>query len=353
MARVELRNLRHAYSGTPGAFAIEDLSIVWEDGSANALLGPSGCGKTTLLNIVSGLLKPNGGSVVLDGQEVTDQPPKERRIAQVFQFPVVYDTMNVFENLAFPLRNAGVSDKAIRHRVGEIAEILDLAGALKTSAARLTPAEKQKVALGRGIVREDTAAVLLDEPLTSIDPKAKWELRRKLKEVQQQLGITMIYVTHDQQEALTFAESVTVMKDGRILQTGSPETLYNNPESPFIGYFIGSPGMNVLDASLTEQGLDFGPFTIPASSGLRERIAPFGDAFRFGIRPESILTSAQPREGWSPFDVVTIENTGAYKTLTLTAGTIRIKARVPAGVEAVEGREVWVHFPEAEAKFFK
>lgn len=353
MATVELRNLRHSYAGASSAFAIEDLNITWEDGTANALLGPSGCGKTTLLNIISGLLKPTGGQVLLGGRDVTNRSPKERKIAQVFQFPVVYDTMNVFDNLAFPLRNAGTPERAVRKRVAEIAEILDLTNVLRTTSGKLAPAEKQKVSLGRGIVRENTAAVLLDEPLTSIDPKLKWELRRKLKEVQRQLAITMIYVTHDQQEALTFAENVTVMKDGRILQTGSPEDLYTNPESPFIGYFIGSPGMNTLDCSVAEGRLDFGAFSIPLSNEMRERLATFGNDFRFGIRPEAVRTSPEERTGWTPFDQVTVENTGAYKILTLAAGAIRIKARVSASTGSAGERQIWVQFPEEDAKFFK
>ena len=182
MARIELKNVSHSYTldvkeGQPSEREIQEqcvihgLDLVWEDGTANAMLGPSGCGKTTLLNIISGLLAPTFGTVEIDGMDVTTQSPRERRIAQIFQFPVVYDTMSVFSNLAFPLKNEGVEKSVIRARVEEIAEILELSDLLKYSAGKISQAEKQKVSLGRGIVRKDTAAILLDEPLTVIDPK--------------------------------------------------------------------------------------------------------------------------------------------------------------------------------------
>lgn len=241
MARIALNDIRHTYSDAAdkNAFALEDLSMAWEDGTANALLGPSGCGKTTLLNMISGLLRPKHGMVQFDARDVTGLAPKHRQIAQVFQFPVIYDSMNVAENLAFPLRNDKLSRGEIDIRVDEIAELLELREVLKYKARHLTAGEKQKVSLGRGIVRKDTAAVLLDEPLTVIDPQQKWELRRKLKQVQIELKLTMIYVTHDQQEALTFADHITVMRDGRIEQTGTPDELYAQPASPLLDSSLG------------------------------------------------------------------------------------------------------------------
>ena len=210
MARIELVDVWHSYEQAAGDaksenYAVKEINVVWEDGSANALLGPSGCGKTTLLQIVSGLLQPTRGKVLVDGEDMTALRAKDRHIAQVFQFPVVYDSMNVYGNLAFPLVNDGVSSDRVKKRVHEVAELLEIEHLLNHGVTRLTPADKQRVSLGRGIVREDTGAVLLDEPLTVIDPKAQWSLRRKLKQVQQELDFTMIYVTHDQHEALTFA----------------------------------------------------------------------------------------------------------------------------------------------------
>jgi glycerol transport system ATP-binding protein len=174
--------------------------------------------------------------------------PQERNIAQVFQFPVIYDTMTVAENLAFPLRNRKMPESQIRERVGTIAEMLELSGQLDQRAAGLAADAKQKISLGRGLVRPDVAAVLFDEPLTVIDPHLKWKLRRKLKQIHHELKLTLIYVTHDQVEALTFADEVVVMTRGRAVQVGAADALFERPPARFVGHFIGSPGMNFLSA---------------------------------------------------------------------------------------------------------
>jgi glycerol transport system ATP-binding protein len=365
MASIELKDLSHSYGSglfkikkkkaptDENGFAIENLNIRWEHGSANALLGPSGCGKTTLLNVISGLIRPTGGQVLFDGKDVTRQSAQERHIAQVFQFPVIYDSMDVYGNLAFPLRNDGWKEAEIKERVREIAATLELDDFLHHSVAKLTPAKKQKIALGRGLVRPKTAAVLLDEPLTVIDPKQQWDLRRKLRVVQRQLKLTMIYVTHDQHEALTFADQVTVMSGGRISQTGTPEELHSDPASPFVGFFIGSPGMNILDCAFKGEELDFGVFRLPVSAALRGKLSAHAGPFKFGIRPEAVAVSLERREGWHTAQLLTVEETGAYKILTLEIGSLRLKARVPELMAAWEGTQVWLSFPEAFAKVFK
>ena len=188
MATITLENLRHSYLAHPAAdadWALKQLDVEWEDGGAYALLGPSGCGKTTLLNIISGLLRPSQGRVLFDGQDVTDLPPDQRHIAQVFQFPVIYDTMTVYDNLAFPLRNRGVAEADVDARVRQIAELLELTATLKNRASGLTADSKQKISLGRGLVRSDVNVIMFDEPLTVIDPHLKWVLRSKLKELHQ------------------------------------------------------------------------------------------------------------------------------------------------------------------------
>ena len=213
MAGITLENLRHSYLDNPAQqddWALKQIDLTWEDGGAYALLGSSGCGKTTMLNLISGLLKPTQGKILFDGNDVTGANAELRNIAQVFQFPVVYDTMTVRQNLEFPLRNRGVSSADINNRVTEIAAMLDLSDSLDKRAAGLTADGKQKISLGRGLVRSDVNAILFDEPLTVIDPHLKWQLRSKLKELHQQFGVTMIYVTHDQTEALTFADKVAV-----------------------------------------------------------------------------------------------------------------------------------------------
>ncbi len=186
MAQIELSRLAHSYQAAPSRpedFALKEMDFLWQDGGAYALLGPSGCGKTTLLNIISGLVQPSQGKVLYDGKDVTGLPPARRNIAQVFQFPVIYDTMTVAGNLGFPLRNRGVDEPTLRAKVAEVAAMLELEALLDRRAAGLTADEKQKISLGRGLVRDDVAAILFDEPLTVIDPHLKWQLRRKLKEV--------------------------------------------------------------------------------------------------------------------------------------------------------------------------
>ena len=288
MAKISLDNLRHSYSPDPRDeqdFALKNIDAVWDDGGAYALLGPSGCGKTTLLNIISGLLTPSEGSVLFDDIDVTNTPTGERHIAQVFQFPVVYDTMTVYDNLAFPLRNRGVPEEKIRARVNEIAEMLDLEGMLRRRAARLTADGKQKISLGRGLVRADVNVIMFDEPLTVIDPHLKWLLRSKLKELHRQVGTTMIYVTHDQTEALTFADQVVVMYDGTVVQVGTPVELFEKPKHTFVGHFIGSPGMNVLPCELSGGRAIFAGAALQTAS---DATNPGTGIIEIGVRPEYV-----------------------------------------------------------------
>jgi glycerol transport system ATP-binding protein len=292
MARIRLEALRHSYRATPrdevsGDWALRGLDVEWEEGGAYALLGPSGCGKTTLLNLISGLLQPTRGRVWFGDRDVSRLEPRERNIAQVFQFPVVYDTMTVFDNLAFPLRNRGLGESEVARRVREIASMLDLEPMLGSRASGLTADGKQKISLGRGLVRADVAAVLFDEPLTVIDPNLKWRLRSKLKELHQRVRLTMIYVTHDQTEALTFADQVVVMLDGQVVQSGTPVELFERPRHTFVGHFIGSPGMNLLPCTVDAAGIvRFEGIALPtASTGGR---IPGGAKLEIGVRPEFV-----------------------------------------------------------------
>jgi glycerol transport system ATP-binding protein len=358
MARIELQGLSHTYDTSEIAenektYAVKSLDVFWGDGSANALLGPSGCGKTTILNIISGLLRPSKGRIMVGGTDVTDMPPRRRRIAQVFQFPVIYDSMNVYDNLAFPLRNHKTPEKDVDRKVREMAEILDLDRMLTSPTTRLNAADKQKISLGRSIVRDDTAAVLLDEPLTVIDPKLKGNLRRKLREVQNQLKKTMIYVTHDQHEALTFADDVTIVKDGRLIQQGSPQELHSRPQTPFIGYFIGSPGMNLLEGRLEDESLTFSGFSLKLSPSFKEKLEAHGPDLTAGIRPEFVEASkSKPEEGGVDFTISIIEDTGAYRVVTCEKEDSRIKARVAEDTALDVGDKLWIRFPEDKLNIF-
>jgi glycerol transport system ATP-binding protein len=363
MAEIEVRDIRHVYDqGTPDeTVAIERINLTLEDGTANALLGPSGCGKTTLLQIISGLLQPTEGQILIDGEDVTDKPPEERDIAQVFQFPVIYDSMDVYGNLAFPLRNGGVSENEIETRVQKIADLLELNDILHSSPSNLGPELNQLVALGRGIIRADTSAILFDEPMTDVEPARKLTIRRRVKEAQQEFGITALYVTHDQHEALTFAEQVAIMKDGNLVQYDTGKNLYQSPVNTFIGHFIGSPGMNLLDCTLTQHNgtprAQLGPHQVPLASALEPHLDLTWTDCQIGIRPNSVTVQvADPHDesSYLPAVVDQVEMLGGFQiiTATLTETSVEVKARVAHDFAIEEGASVWLSFPASDLQFF-
>jgi glycerol transport system ATP-binding protein len=339
MALIHLDKLRHSYlarprpeAEAPADWALRGLDLNWADRGAYALLGPSGCGKTTLLNLISGLLRPTEGRILFGSRDVTALEPRERNIAQVFQFPVVYDTMSVYDNLAFPLRNRGVPEAEVKRRVHEIAALLDLEERLAARAAGLTADGKQKISLGRGLVRSDVAAILFDEPLTVIDPHLKWRLRSKLKELHQRVGVTMIYVTHDQTEALTFADQVVVMLEGQVVQAGTPVELFERPRHTFVGHFIGSPGMNLLPCETDAAGLArFGGVALARVRGGRE-----GRGNQIGVRPEYVRLAAPGSEGL-PVRIERVSDVGRHRIVDARHGEHLIKALVAEGAPLPEG----------------
>ncbi|HSV52795.1 MAG TPA: ABC transporter ATP-binding protein [Burkholderiaceae bacterium] len=352
MARIDL-DLAHAYRPDPkadGDYALLPLKMSFEDGGAYALLGPSGCGKTTMLNIISGLVAPSHGSVQFDGRDVTRLSPQQRNIAQVFQFPVIYDTMTVAENLAFPLHNRKVPQDQINKRVGEIAEMLELSGSLNQRAAGLAADAKQKISLGRGLVRSDVSAVLFDEPLTVIDPHLKWQLRRKLKQIHHELKLTLIYVTHDQVEALTFADQVVVMTRGRAVQVGSADALFERPQHTFVGHFIGSPGMNFLPGQSAAGQLEVAghQLALPPSRQL-----PAGD-IKLGVRPEYVALGEPGDSAALPATVVQVQDIGTYVLLVASVGGQTIRARLSPEASAPQvGAQVWLKVIGAHTCFYK
>ncbi len=330
MAQITLSKLAHSYSNNPqndADFALKQMDHVWQDGGAYALLGSSGCGKTTLLNIISGLVRPSHGRVLFGDKDVTDAPTAERNIAQVFQFPVVYDTMTLRENLAFPLRNRGKDAAYIAARVSHIARMIGMEDRLDRKARGLTADAKQKISLGRGMVREDVNAILFDEPLTVIDPQMKWELRTQLKSLHREFGHTMIYVTHDQTEALTFADKVVVMSEGKVVQLGTPQDLFETPAHTFVGYFIGSPGMNFLDAKIEGNTAVINGETIALGTGYKS----VEGRMQIGIRPEFAKLA---NTGGLPFTLKRIEDVGRHR---IVRGEV---AGVPFNMIAGEGEDV-------------
>ena len=321
MSKITLDNLSHSYldkQNSDADWALRDINLDWQDGGAYALLGPSGCGKTTLLNIISGLLNPTKGKVLFDDKEVTSQTPVERNIAQIFQFPVIYDTMTVYENLAFPLKNRGMSDGEVDSRVKEIAEMLELTKTLNNRASGLTADGKQKISLGRGLARSNVNVIMFDEPLTVIDPHLKWVLRSKLKELHQKINRTMIYVTHDQTEALTFADQVVVMHEGQVVQTGTPVELFEKPKHTFVGHFIGSPGMNIVPCQLDNGSAAIDGVKVSVSSQIKK--SNFSKT-EIGVRPEFVSFS---KEGL-PVKVLKVSNTGRHKIVDTECKSGKIK----------------------------
>ncbi|MBM3519756.1 MAG: ABC transporter ATP-binding protein [Alphaproteobacteria bacterium] len=340
MAKITLDNLRHSYTPAPRGdddYAVKRLALDWEDGGAYALLGPSGCGKTTLLNLISGLLTPSEGRILFDGADVTHATPEKRNIAQVFQFPVIYDTMTVYDNLAFPLRNRRVAEADVDRRVREIAEMLELTRTLGNRAAGLTADGKQKISLGRGLVRSDVNVIMFDEPLTVIDPHLKWQLRSKLKELHQRIKRTMIYVTHDQTEALTFADQVVVMNNGEVVQRGTPIELFEMPRHTFVGHFIGSPGMNVLPCEVKGGKAFFAGAEVATGNAAKTK----GKSGRLevGVRPEFVKLA----KSGIPAEIVKVADAGRYRIAEARAAERSIKLLVPEG-EPVPEKKVHLAF---------
>lgn len=344
MAKITLNNLAHRYTAD-GDYALKPINHVWDDGAAYALLGPSGCGKTTLLNLISGLLTPSEGQVHFDDQDVTGKDTASRNIAQVFQFPVVYDTMTVRENLAFPLKNRKLEKSYIEKRVNEIARMINIEDMLDKKAASLTADAKQKISLGRGLVREDVNAILFDEPLTVIDPHMKWQLRTELKALHKQLGHTMIYVTHDQTEALTFADKVVVMSDGEVVQIGTPTELFEKPAHTFVGYFIGSPGMNVLPAEIKGDKAFIGRHEIKLANEYKAATGKM----EIGIRPEFISLSNDPTD--LPIKINRVEDVGHYKIVRATHQDCEINVIVGEGDE-ISSKMRYVAFDKARINVY-
>jgi glycerol transport system ATP-binding protein len=328
MAKITIDNLRHSYMSQPARdedFALKRVHLDWADGGAYALLGPSGCGKTTLLNLISGLLHPSHGRILFDGKDVTRATPEERNIAQVFQFPVIYDTMTVYDNLAFPLRNRNVPEDEIKRRVPVVADMLELTSTLAKRASGLTADGKQKISLGRGLVRSDVNVIMFDEPLTVIDPHLKWQLRSKLKELQQRIKRTMIYVTHDQTEALTFADQVVVMNNGEIVQTGTPIELFEKPMHTFVGHFIGSPGMNLLPCEVAGKKISVAGHAVEAANATA--VTANAGKLELGVRPEFVTFA---KKGL-PVDVVRVSDIGRYKVVDTRIAGHSVKLIVPEG----------------------
>jgi len=260
---------------------------------------------------------------------------------------VIYDSMTVFDNLAFPLKNNKVPTSQIKARVHEIAEVLEIGDKLYKKAKNLTADEKQKVSMGRGLVREDVSAILFDEPLTVIDPQLKWKLRRKLKQIHEKFDITMVYVTHDQLEASTFADKIAVMYGGQIVQFGTPTELFERPNHTFVGFFIGSPGMNLIPVERRPEGVMFNGVFVPLEAwqnSLLQRVK--SDNLKIGIRPEFIEISESQSDDSLEAKVLDVEDLGTYKIVTVEVGGQTLKVRQSEDFRSDVGAGVHLLFPK-------
>ena len=344
MAKIELSNISHSYNPNDlnPTYALNPFSMTWENGKRYAILGPSGCGKTTMLNIVSGLVKPSKGNVLFDDNDVTNLITEERNIAQVFQFPVIYSTMTVFDNLAFPLRCRNFSEEKIKERVKSVSDTLRLSTFLNMPARKLTADQKQLISLGRGLVREDVAAVLMDEPLTVIDPDLKFRLRRNLKEINEEYKTTLVYVTHDQNEAMTFADNIIVMDQGEIVQVGLPKDLFERPKTTFVGYFIGSPAMNLFETQLhSDNSVKINDTTIKTNTNLSKLK---NNNIKLGIRSEFVKVAKDESENLLEVNIQKIEDFGNFKLLTAKMGQLTIKSKINREIE-IPNNTIKLHFP--------
>ena len=344
MSKINLNKISHSYNPDDAnpTYALNPFSMTWEDGKRYAILGPSGCGKTTMLNIVSGLVRPSSGKILFDDQDVTDLKTESRNIAQVFQFPVIYNTMTVYDNLAFPLRCRDFSKEIVEERVNSVAETLNLKSFLNLPARKLTADQKQLISLGRGLVREDVAAVLMDEPLTVIDPDLKFKLRRNLKEINEQYKTTLVYVTHDQNEAMTFADNIIVMSEGEVVQTGTPKELFERPKTTFVGYFIGSPAMNLFKTEASSNdSVKINDTLIKTTTDLTKLK---DKNIKLGIRSEYIKLAENQKDNVLAATVDKVEDLGNYKLLTAKVGNLIIKSKINREIE-VPSDSVKLHIP--------
>ena len=314
MSNVAIRNLQIQLGGNK---VIESLSLDVKAGEFVVLLGPSGCGKSTLLHSIAGLIDTTSGQIEIGGKDMTWADPKDRGIALVFQSYALYPTMNVEANMSFGLRINGTPKAEIARRVARASEMLQLGPLLKRKPANLSGGQRQRVAIGRAIVRE-ADVMLFDEPLSNLDAKLRTELRRELKQLHKQLGATMIYVTHDQVEAMTLAQRMAVMKGGVVQQFDTPDVIYNEPANLFVATFLGSPGMNLFKGTVEVQGgraVFSNEHMSVDVSGYPFRQAPVGkQACVLGVRPEDIAVGADQAMAAT---VSLVEAMGAHRVVWL------------------------------------
>lgn len=314
MADISLSNIRKSYAN--GITAVAELNLHVSDGEFLVLVGPSGCGKSTILRMIAGLEDISGGELKIGGRLVNEVEPKERDIAMVFQSYALYPHMTVAENIGFPLRLAKVAQAEIDRRVEDVAKLLELTPYLERRPANLSGGQRQRVAMGRAIVRQPSV-YLLDEPLSNLDAKLRDQTRSQMVDLQARLGVTTVYVTHDQVEAMTMGHRVAVLKDGVLQQCAAPRDLYKNPVNKFVAGFIGMPSMNFIEVTTDGDTIWAGEHKFQAPSALRgEMVRLKGETFTLGVRPEHLTLS----DAGIPLKVIGVEELGSETILRLAFG---------------------------------
>ena len=347
MARLKITGLHKFYGAT---HAVRGVDLDIPEGEFAVLVGPSGCGKSTLLRSIAGLEQVDRGSVAIDGEVVNDMRPRDRDVAMVFQNYALYPYMNVFENIAFGLRARKFPRAEIDARVQRAAEMLDIAGLLDRLPRQLSGGQRQRVAIGRAIVR-DARLFLFDEPLSNLDAKLRDEMRSEIKRLHQELGKTMVYVTHDQVEAMTLADRIVLLKDGLIEQEGAPLELFERPRTRFVAGFLGSPSMNFLRATLTGSGdglaVQCGEALLQIPASRTDGLASWaGQEVVFGVRPEHISRAHGPaRAGLAPLDVMIdlIQPTGSRTYATFLLAGTEVMAELQAHDVERPGERLQLH----------
>jgi len=342
--------------------AVRDVNLAIGEGELFVLLGPSGCGKSTVLNLAAGLVKPTSGEIRLGERVVASRdgkvfvPPKERNVAMVFQSYALYPHLTVFENIAFPLRVAGEKKGDIGQAVAHAGKTLGISDILQARPAELSGGQRQRVAIARAIVRKP-ALFLLDEPLSNLDAGLRASTRGELKRLQRELGVTTLYVTHDQTEAMTLGDRIALLRDGAVVQTGTPRDLYERPETPFAASFIGSTPMNLLKVPVLEEGGDLclclGQGRLPIPPGQAARVRRLGTAgILFGIRPEHVRIARGTADRPVTGTVTAVEDLGRESLLQVRVGDTTLSV-LTEDKSIGEGNAVALDIPLEKAHFFK
>ncbi|MCW3981506.1 MAG: ABC transporter ATP-binding protein [Candidatus Bathyarchaeota archaeon] len=353
MAKVTLKNVSKRFGNV---VALDSLNLEAKEKEFLVLLGPSGCGKTTALRCIAGLETPEEGEIYIGDQLVNDLDPKERDVAMVFQSYALYPHMTVFKNLAFPLENMKVAKEEIRRQVQRAARLLKIQALLQRKPKQLSGGQQQRVALGRAIVREPQV-FLMDEPLSNLDAKLRIHMRAELKKLQEELGVTTVYVTHDQVEAMTMGDKIAILKDGLLQQFDQPSNVYSLPTNVFVAGFVGSPPINLFDCVLQEDSvLDANAFKYPLSKTVAEttKAAATSERLILGVRPQDVQVSRDFKAGKTccKADLYTTEPLGDVMILNLKIGANLVKAVVSPDFKVPGTGKLWIAFSEDKIHLF-